>query len=224
MTEEWRAVPGAIGYEVSSTGLVRVWSRRRPDARRLKPTKTVKGYLRVAIKTEARTKLLFVHALVLTAFVGPRPPGLVTRHLNGVRDDNRLENLAWGTYAENAADTIAHGRSHRGELHRCAKLTTADVLEIRASSDTIPVLADRFGVSMSTIGSLRVRKPSKWAWLPARTSVATNNGPVVTDGRCPACRAELAYDRRRARRIYCNDACRETAARARVAQQLAEAA
>ena len=36
-----------------------------------------------------------VAELVLTAFIGPKPPGAVARHLNGDKTDNRLENLSW---------------------------------------------------------------------------------------------------------------------------------
>jgi hypothetical protein len=51
-----------------------------------------------------------VHQLVLEAFVGPRPEWATdVRHLNGVADDNRLANLAYGTQAENARDAVRHG-------------------------------------------------------------------------------------------------------------------
>lgn len=41
------------------------------------------------------------------AFVGPRPAGCAgARHLNGIQTDNRLENLAWGTAAENSAGSV----------------------------------------------------------------------------------------------------------------------
>jgi hypothetical protein len=46
----------------------------------------------------------------------------------------------------------------RGELDGNAKLTEADVLAIRASSDSGPVLARRFGVSRTTISEIRLRK------------------------------------------------------------------
>ena len=44
-----------------------------------------------------------VGAIVLEAFVGPRPEGLVCCHLNGDANDNHLENLKWGTRAESGA-------------------------------------------------------------------------------------------------------------------------
>ncbi len=56
-------------------------------------------------KRENRSgKLWRVCRLVVLAFVGPLPAGLVTRHLNDIKTDSRLENLAYGTHAENRAD------------------------------------------------------------------------------------------------------------------------
>lgn len=60
-----------------------------------------------------------VHQLVLEAFVGPRPEGMVTRHLNGDPSDNRLTNLAWGTHAENNADTVQHGTHKYAAAAHC---------------------------------------------------------------------------------------------------------
>lgn len=53
------------------------------------------------------------------------------RHLNGRRDDNRLENLKWGTPGENAADRDAHGKTARGELNGRAKIDQSQALLIQ---------------------------------------------------------------------------------------------
>ena len=60
-----------------------------------------------------------VHRLVLEAFVGPRPEGMVARHLNGDPGDNRLENLAWGTQSENNYDKVRHGTHHNANKTHC---------------------------------------------------------------------------------------------------------
>src|SRR5215472_1386046 len=65
-----------------------------------------------------------VHALVMLAFVGPRPAGLDTRHLNGIPSDNRLVNLEYATKSRNIQDVKWHGESAR---HR---LTPQDALSI----------------------------------------------------------------------------------------------
>ncbi|MEE9384561.1 MAG: HNH endonuclease signature motif containing protein [Nannocystaceae bacterium] len=104
-----------------------------------------------------------VHTLVLTAFVHPRPPEMETRHLNGKKLDNRLENLAWGTRAENAQDKVKHGSMPRGEQHSGAKLTRSQVREIRSDHRRHKEIAGDYGVSTGAIGAIKKRKT--WAWL-----------------------------------------------------------
>lgn len=56
------------------------------------------GHVSVALG-KGNSKL--VHALVLLAFVGPRPDGFDILHMNHVPTDNRLSNLRYGTRSEN---------------------------------------------------------------------------------------------------------------------------
>lgn len=58
-----------------------------------------------------------VHRIVLEAFVGLRPEGMVCRHLDGNGLNNNLSNLKWGTVKENYKDMVKHGRSLRGFHH-----------------------------------------------------------------------------------------------------------
>jgi DNA-binding MarR family transcriptional regulator len=157
--EEWRAVVGFEDfYEVSSLGRVRSFDRQvftlgRFNVRRgrvLAPA-LVHGYPRVTLTAPGRKVLRRVHCLVLEAFVGPRPPGLEIRHLNGVRADVRLENLAYGTREENSADRVLHQTS-AGVRNAHSKLTDEDVIAMRAAkADGLKALAERFGISRSAV-------------------------------------------------------------------------
>lgn len=105
----WRAVPGWEGlYEVSIDGAIRCL---RGAGRVMRPFVTEKGYRRVYLYRGPSVQRVRVHTAVLHAFVGPRPTGMVTRHLDGNPANNHLSNLAWGTRAENEADK----RRHRAE-------------------------------------------------------------------------------------------------------------
>jgi hypothetical protein len=104
------------------------------------------------------------HRLVAEAFHGPAPEGMECRHLDGTRDNNRPSNLAWGTPVENAADRRRHGTNISGERHGAAKLTAADVAEIRkrrAAGETLQSLADEYGVHNSTIHKASVGQSFK---------------------------------------------------------------
>jgi hypothetical protein len=106
-----------------------------------------------------------VHRLVCEAFEGlPPSPDHEVRHLDGDRLNNHATNLRWGTRQENVRDTIRHGRAwsqdpnrdiRRGSRIGTAKLTEADVVEIRAMRSggaTMASIGLRFGVSRTCIG------------------------------------------------------------------------
>lgn len=119
MSVEIRPCPGIPGYSVTADGRVLTHLRRHgsrvaidPSYRyELRPSVANKGYLYVSVRlSTGRRPKRYVHALVLEAFVGPRPRGGVARHLDGNPKNNTLGNLAWGTVLENAADRQGHGR------------------------------------------------------------------------------------------------------------------
>jgi hypothetical protein len=85
----------------------------------------------------------------MLAFVGPRPPGLEIRHLDGDPGNNALNNLRYGTRSENLVDKSYHGQR---------KLTIAGVKEIRESRLPVRVLAKVFGVCENSIRNVKNRK------------------------------------------------------------------
>lgn len=163
-------IPGFPHYRVTSGGEVlssQPW--RGTDSRTLAPRPNSHGYLRVRLYHEGRSASPFVHKLVAKAFMPARPtPSHCIRHLNGNQNDNRVENLAWGTSKENAADRERHGRTARGEAIQTAKLSAEDVLSIRSrltTRETQQGLATEFGVSRTTIQAVAYRK--SWKHLPS---------------------------------------------------------
>lgn len=167
--ESWRSVVGFDRYEVSDSGGVRVADTGRERKLRLDRH----GYPCLGLSVNGKQITKRAHILVLEAFVGPRPDGHEACHQNGVRDDNRIENLRWGTKESNTLDKIRHGRSMRswrhkmvlrpprGEDQNFAKLTEKSVREIRslkASGASSSSLARQFGVNESTIHRVVNRK------------------------------------------------------------------
>lgn len=63
--------------------------------------------------------------------------------------------LSWKTHAENIADKFEHGTIVQGDAHPFSKLTAETVLEIRASTEKLKVLAEKYGVEESTISMAR---------------------------------------------------------------------
>ena len=168
--EHWKPVVGYEGlYEVSDQGRVKSlpgerWNGaawiQKPGCIRKTPI-GAQGYPTVDLKHNGHRKTFTVHTLVLTAFVGPRPTGYECRHLNGVRHDSRLCNLAWGTPSENDEDRRKHGTFVQGELHGGSTLTNEQVLLIRKADGTQKAIAQRFGVSQSLISMIKSSR--RWA-------------------------------------------------------------
>lgn len=171
--ERWLPVVGQEGkYEVSDQGRVRsldtvqVYSRRdqysgtmitverKRLGRVLRPAPKLSGHVSVVL---GRGNSRLVHALVLAAFVGPRPEGMESLHRNGNPADNRLENLRYGTRSENLLDAVEHGAKPVGSRHHQAKLTENDIPIIRdlLKTNGPSAIGRMFGVNETTIRQVR---------------------------------------------------------------------
>ena len=105
------------GYEVAGDGRVRSvdsnWRGYGPRELAQDPNEDGYPSVRLTVANKKR-KRIAVHRLVARAFLGPCPDGCdQVRHLDGDKTNNRWDNLAWGTAAENAADRSAHGTAAR---------------------------------------------------------------------------------------------------------------
>lgn len=172
--EIWKPLPKWEGlYEVSSLGRVRSLDREwvQPHSRTGRPVKVTKQgkilkqsktssrieYMRVTLRRPKYHEVRSVHQLVLEAFAGPKPEGMVCRHLNGDPTDNRAENLAWGSQQENVDDRASHGKTVRGTRHWQSRFSEDDVRSIRAEYEAgagISELARKYGAPISTINNL----------------------------------------------------------------------
>ena len=112
MEEEWRDVVGYEGlYQVSNLGRVRTLDYRRTGKIRiLKQCWDSDGYCRVALFPKEglrrKSKSAFVHRLVGAAFIPNPEQKAEIDHINGTRNDNRVENLRWATRKENDNNPI----------------------------------------------------------------------------------------------------------------------
>lgn len=149
--ENWRPIPGWRPYEASSLGRIRNGFGHVMSLGQLKA-----GYRTVTLTGERR-KWEYVHRLVLLAFVGERPAGTEGAHLNGIRHDNRPENLQWVTRPVNYSHSIAHGTDTRGHRNARAAFTREQTRRIRALTLRFmpAAIAKMYDVSPSTICNLR---------------------------------------------------------------------
>lgn len=174
---EWRKVPGfEDDYEVSNTGLIRRLRSKKGGKAGMtlhaKPSSST-GYIPVSLRTTGRIWKTHVHRVVMLAFVGEPVKGIHVNHKNGVRHDNRLENLEYCTPGENirhAIDVLGRkiGYSNeatrvivRGVEHGNAKLDDDKVREIRrlaADGMKATEIGIMFGIDWSNVYYVLRRK------------------------------------------------------------------
>lgn len=166
-SEEWRPVVGYEGvYEVSDLGRVRrIKAKRgatvgRVQSPRFRGTGKYKYTVSALYDPCGRRTDASTHRLVALAFLGEPPEGAVVNHINGDALDNRVENLEWTTFRENIQHAWDTGLQKRGEGHARARLTEAEVLEIRSLRGirTQRQLAADYTVSKGVIQSILERK------------------------------------------------------------------
>jgi len=90
----WLPCVEASGYLVSDTGLI-----KNKFGRILHGTVFSNGYRGIKFGRVSKTHL--IHRLVLSAFVRSADVREDANHKNGVRHDNRVENLEWVSHSEN---------------------------------------------------------------------------------------------------------------------------
>lgn len=152
-------------YYVTSFG--RVFSTKWNKVRELRATSKTQGnYLMVNLCVDGNPHPAYVHHIVVEAFYNIKPTrDWQTRHLDGNSHNNMLDNLAFGTAADNARDRMRHGTTTRGERSGTAKLTDRKVGWIRdlwAATNagnsninfTLGNLAEMFDVSRTTVSNI----------------------------------------------------------------------
>ena len=158
MIEKWIKANGYSNYEVSNLGRLKTFNWKGSGKEKiLKPALDKSGYLRTVLKGDnGISKTIKVHRIVLNSFK-PINDVLEVNHINGIKNDNRIENLEWCTRKQNIQHCIDNNLQYvlRGEEIGNSKLTEKQVIEIRKKF--IPryysrtKLAKEYNVSEATI-------------------------------------------------------------------------
>lgn len=173
-------IPGFEGrYAVTADG--RVWShaRQNPNGGRpalgqwLKPRISRAGYLTVFLRKEGKGNNYSIHRLVLSTFMGNPPsvsPCSEANHLNGVKTDNRLENLEWTTASGNRhhawtlgliSQTAARKEAGFRRGRKLRKLSGVQATTIRnrhSGGETVTELAKEYRIDRRAVYNILQRK------------------------------------------------------------------
>lgn len=161
----WKDVVGfEVYYEVNNNGVVRTKERVITISCHQKFTRThsikskekkqrigKNGYVTVALVINDVTKNTYLHRIIAEAFV-PNPNNYsVVNHINGLKTDNRIENLEWCTSSHNNKHAIDNGL--RTAANSCLdKEVSLKILELKKSGKTQKEIAEHLNLSISTVG------------------------------------------------------------------------
>lgn len=158
-------------YEIGSDGSV--WSldyNHTGERKQIKHYLDQDGYQRVTFVVDGRRHMKVVHRMVAVLFVHNPENKPQVNHKNGIRSDNRAENLEWCTSQENTIHgyrvngrkqtdkqkTLARER-FSGSNNPKAKANEATVLSIRrlrAKGKPLKDIAERTGLSVSQVSAI----------------------------------------------------------------------
>lgn len=172
--EIWKSIKTYEGlYEVSNLGRIKSLSKRWSVGIKketvLRPSISKAGYLRVVLCHNSIKKHITIHKLVATHFCTNDNGNKIINHKNGIKSDNRADNLEWCTYSENALHAFSQGlvKPQKGERNGNTKIKEQDVSKIkrlykeeRLSQIKIGLI---FGISQTQVG--RIVNNKRWVHL-----------------------------------------------------------
>lgn len=172
--EIWKKIPNFSRYEASNLGRLKTFGWKGSKLEKvLAPAKTPDGYMKtVLIRDDGKKCSWCVHKFVMLAFIGERQEGYEINHINGIKDDNRIENLEYCTRHENLIHAYRMNLKvgMKGESNPLAKLTDVQVREIREYVANCKKryygrkeLALKYGVSECTIKEVVTFRKNKFA-------------------------------------------------------------
>ena len=175
MKEKWKVIEGFSNYLISNKGRVKIVETLEDKKTFVKDD----GYVATCLSKNKKQHYKYIHRLVAESFVENEYDKAQVNHINGIKGDNRAENLEWVTPKKNIRHAIETGllkykkkeesikdsKHSKGEDVNGSKLTPEEVIEIRILWELKEYkqveLAKMFNVSPRTISDVVTRKQWK---------------------------------------------------------------
>ncbi len=117
------------------------------------------GYVVIRLYRNRQAKSIKVHRLVAKAFIPNPEEKPQVNHINGIKTDNRVQNLEWCTSSENVHHACKNGFNPK------AKLNELQVSIIRRLKSDMPQreIANIFNINQKTVS--RIQRGTSWGHL-----------------------------------------------------------
>jgi hypothetical protein len=175
--EIWKDIIGYEGlYQVSNLGRVkslartiyRGHNRPLPLKERILKQGCKDGYRQVNLANYGKIKTIRVHRLVAEAFIENTENKPFINHINGVRNNNKLNNLEWCTQSENLKHAYKIGNKKPIRMIGADNVTSKIVLNTKTGIfySCIREAAEAISIKRSTLGAmLRGDNPNKTNYI-----------------------------------------------------------
>lgn len=157
-------------YEVNNIGQI----RNKTTGNILKPELDRYGYLKLNINVDNKKYTKTVHRLVAIAFI-PNPENKPqVNHINGIKTDNRVENLEWATAKENTVHAYSNGLIHIkcGSEHHNSKYTDKQIhLVCKLLENKIPLKLISYISKMNRGHIINIKNGSIWTHISSKYDI-----------------------------------------------------
>lgn len=136
MKEIWKDIKGYEGlYQISDLGRIYSIARKNTKGGILKGSKR-NGYKTVVLWKNGKYKTYQIHRLVAENFIVNHKNKETVNHKNGIKTDNRAENLEWATQSENIIHAWKTGLTKSFTLGKRGKLCKNSKVVLQVDKNT----------------------------------------------------------------------------------------
>ncbi len=152
-------------YSITEDG--QVWSHPKKSGTSPRPGKWLKplplkntGYLRVCLSLNQKYHWRYIHRLVALTFIKPVPGKRLINHKDGIKTNNKIDNLEWANHSDNLNHAYAIGTNKSPAL---SKEQVVEIKRLYSKGDiTQAKLAEMFNTSQALVSKLIRGEAYKW--------------------------------------------------------------
>jgi hypothetical protein len=112
-------------------------------------TKDTNGYMKTKIWVNGKHKNVHQHRLIAEQFIDNTENKKQVNHKNGIKHDNRIENLEWVTQSENGKHSFANGlQKVTKPCKKVIDVTTSKIYE------SVTIAAEKYKINRTYLSSM----------------------------------------------------------------------